>query len=50
MILEYLEKINAKKIILASQSPTRKGILEKIGLRFSVEVSQFEENLDKTSK
>ena len=46
MILEFLEQINAKKIILGSQSPRRKMILEKIGMKFEIQVSRFEENLD----
>ncbi len=34
-----------KKIILASASPRRKELLEKIGLEFEVEPSNYEENL-----
>lgn len=32
-----------KKIILASKSPRRKSILEQVGLKFSVKVSDFDE-------
>ena len=38
-----------RKIILASQSPRRLQILKQIGLQFEVNVSQFEENLDKSA-
>eukprot|EP01029_Cantina_marsupialis_P028224 TRINITY_DN775885_c0_g1_i1.p1 TRINITY_DN775885_c0_g1~~TRINITY_DN775885_c0_g1_i1.p1 ORF type:complete len:204 (-),score=55.94 TRINITY_DN775885_c0_g1_i1:190-801(-) len=48
MILEYLDLINSKNVVLASQSPRRKEILERIGLRFSITSSSFEENLDKS--
>lgn len=34
-----------KKIILASKSPSRKMLLEKIGLDFVVEASDFEEDM-----
>ena len=37
-----------KDIILASQSPRRRQVLEEMGLRFSVEPSQIEEHLDET--
>lgn len=35
-----------KKIILASQSPRRKWLLEQIGLDFEVLISNFEENIE----
>lgn len=35
-----------KKIILASASPRRKEILEKTGLKFRVDESDYEENMD----
>lgn len=35
-----------KKLILASSSPRRKELLEKAGISFSVEVSNFEEYMD----
>ncbi|KAL7717764.1 Maf protein [Entamoeba marina] len=47
MLLEYLQNINKRTIILASASPRRKEILEKIGLKFEVQVSGFVENLNK---
>ncbi|EKE39713.1 hypothetical protein ENUP19_0261G0018 [Entamoeba nuttalli] len=47
MLLEYLNTINSKKIILASQSLRRKEILEQMELKFEIHVSNFEENLDK---
>lgn len=37
---------SGKKIILASASPRRKEILEKTGLKFTVDVSDYEEDLD----
>lgn len=36
-----------RKIVLASQSPRRLQILQQIGLQFEVNVSQFDENMDK---
>lgn len=35
-----------RNIVLASTSPRRKEILEKIGLKFTIIPSSFEENLD----
>ncbi|KAG7158900.1 probable bifunctional dTTP/UTP pyrophosphatase/methyltransferase protein [Homarus americanus] len=46
MILQYLSSLGRKKIILASSSPRRKEILEKIGLNLTIVPSTFEENLD----
>lgn len=40
-----LEKLNSKRIILASASVNRKEILEKVGLKFEISASTFEENL-----
>ncbi len=37
--------LNMKTIILASASPRRKELLEKIGLRFEVEPSNYEEDM-----
>ena len=37
-----------RQIILASQSPRRLEILKQIGLQFTVNVSRFPENLDKS--
>lgn len=49
MILEYLPRLQGKKIVLASQSPRRREILTLMGLPFSAFPSNFEENLDKSS-
>ena len=49
MILPYLEFLNSKQLVLASQSPRRLQILKQIGLQFTVNVSRFEENLDKSA-
>lgn len=45
MLLPVLDTLNSKKIILASASVNRKNILEKIGLKFEISASTFEENL-----
>jgi len=37
-----------KRIVLASGSPRRKNILEKLGFPIQIEPSSFEENLDKS--
>ncbi len=37
-----------EEIILASQSPRRKELLEEVGLRFRVEPAQIEEHLDES--
>ncbi|KAK8383172.1 hypothetical protein O3P69_011593 [Scylla paramamosain] len=49
MILQHLNNLTTKRIILASSSPRRKEILQKIGLRFTVMPSEFEETLDPKS-
>jgi septum formation protein len=49
MIGEYSGLLATKRIVLASQSPRRREILTLMGLPFVVEVSSFEENLDKAS-
>ena len=46
MILEYLDKINSKKIILGSKSPQRRMIFDMTGIKYEVQSSRFEENLD----
>ena len=50
MIYHLLPYINKEwKIYLASGSPRRKELLEQIGLKFEVKVSNFEETLDKST-
>ncbi|XP_045113780.1 probable bifunctional dTTP/UTP pyrophosphatase/methyltransferase protein isoform X2 [Portunus trituberculatus] len=49
MILQHLNSLTTKHIILASSSPRRKEILQKIGLKFTVVPSEFEETLDPKS-
>ncbi|KAK3886284.1 hypothetical protein Pcinc_009556 [Petrolisthes cinctipes] len=47
MVLQHLQKLANKQIILASSSPRRKEILDKlVGLNIMVVPSKFEENLD----
>lgn len=48
MILQYLPRLNSKNIILASQSPRRREILNLMGLSFTPIPSTFEETLDKS--
>jgi len=43
--LDATRDSNMKTVILASASPRRKELLEKIGLRFEVEPSNYEENM-----
>ncbi|HUD09138.1 MAG TPA: Maf family protein [Candidatus Saccharimonadales bacterium] len=38
-----------RKIILASKSPRRKSLLEKIGLKFDTRESKYEEDMKKYS-
>jgi septum formation protein len=47
MLNTVLEKLNSKKIYLASASANRKMIIEKSGLNFDISPSTFEENLPK---
>ena len=47
MILDKLPILNKMRLILASGSPRRKEILQKIGLKFEIMTSDFPENLDK---
>lgn len=42
-----LQSLKSTKVILASGSPRRSEILAKLGIKFSVIVSEFEENLSK---
>ncbi|KAJ3051268.1 hypothetical protein HK097_007753 [Rhizophlyctis rosea] len=49
MDISYITRISGKRVILASGSPRRKEILERLGLKFEVIASTFPENLDKTS-
>ena len=45
MLSPYLDKLNEKRIVLASGSIARKKILEQAGLKIEVSPSSFEENL-----
>ncbi|KAK7078554.1 hypothetical protein SK128_024199 [Halocaridina rubra] len=45
MILQYLKLLKDKRIVLASSSPRRKEILEKLGWNLMIIPSEFEENL-----
>jgi septum formation protein len=49
MILKYLPFLNQLEIVLASASPRRRELLERIGLRVVVSPSGFAENLDKAT-
>ena len=50
VMLEPIRHIlSQQRIVLASASPRRLEILKTIGLKFEVEASKFEENLDKSS-
>lgn len=42
-----MENINNKKVVLASKSPRRKELLEKIGLKFDTIPSEIDENISK---
>ncbi|KAJ3298813.1 hypothetical protein HK104_010261 [Borealophlyctis nickersoniae] len=46
--LGYLERLKSRTIVLASGSPRRKEILQKLGLTFTVVPSTFPEDLDKS--
>lgn len=45
MLLEHLQALNAKRIVLGSASPRRRELLQQLGLSFEVVVSSFEETL-----
>mmetsp|Transcript_22488 Transcript_22488/g.31283 ORF Transcript_22488/g.31283 Transcript_22488/m.31283 type:complete len:236 (-) Transcript_22488:388-1095(-) len=47
MLLPFVQKLNSKKLILASASPRRSELLEGLGLQFQIVTSTFEETLDK---
>ncbi|KAK2184778.1 hypothetical protein NP493_253g03070 [Ridgeia piscesae] len=49
MLQPIIQKLQMKRIILASGSPRRKEILQNMGLKFEVVPSTFEEDLDKSS-
>ncbi|KAM7443891.1 hypothetical protein ABFA07_007460 [Porites harrisoni] len=49
MLEPILDVLSSQRIILASSSPRRSEILRKIGLKFDVIPSNFEENLDKSA-
>ena len=49
MVLQYVSALNAKRIILASQSPRRRELIKQIGLiNAEIIVSSFDEDLDKS--
>ncbi|XP_071786944.1 probable bifunctional dTTP/UTP pyrophosphatase/methyltransferase protein isoform X2 [Asterias amurensis] len=48
MLQPIISELSSMRIILASGSPRRKDVLSKIGLKFEVVPSTFEENLDKS--
>ena len=47
MNLSFLDSLKSIKVILASGSPRRSEILSKLGVEFTVQVSDFPENLSK---
>ena len=49
MLSPYLDKLNEKRIVLASGSIARKKILEQAGLKIEVSPSSFEEDLGRYS-
>ncbi|KAJ3041464.1 hypothetical protein HDV00_009260 [Rhizophlyctis rosea] len=49
MEISYIQELARFRIILASGSPRRKEILERLGLKFEVIASSFPEDLDKSS-
>lgn len=49
MMLQHLDYVNSKEVILASQSPRRAEILGMLGLRHRVIKSSFAEDLSKSS-
>ena len=48
MLSPYLEKLNSKKIMLASSSAARQKIISQSGLEFTISPSNFSEDLDKS--
>ena len=49
VLIQHLNHLSTKRIVLASQSPRRQELLKNIGLKFEVIVSTFEENLSHAS-
>ena len=47
MLIQHLPVLNQHRIVLASASPRRLELLRQIGLNVEVQVSTFEEDLDK---
>jgi septum formation protein len=47
MLLSALCAINSGRVVLASASPRRQELLQRVGVRFDVVVSEFAEDLDK---
>lgn len=48
MLIDKLPALNKLSIVLASGSPRRRELLTKLGLKFRVVPSTFEEDLDKS--
>ncbi|KAJ3125863.1 hypothetical protein HK098_008176 [Nowakowskiella sp. JEL0407] len=46
--LPWIQRLNQGRVVLASGSPRRKEILRNVGIDFEVQVSKFEENLEKS--
>lgn len=47
LLAPYQSRLHSLRIVLASQSPRRRELLERCGLAFEVVPSTFEETLDK---
>jgi septum formation protein len=49
MLLQLIEQLRQQRIVLASQSPRRKELIERLGLAVDIRPSTFAEDLDKAS-